>query len=137
MVAGKPWSGSLAASERRRFLLGNYAVAENAAAQWNTNNGSLVGLTFASAVGDRQLQQWSGQSADHRVTNALDIGRLLGPMDDRSLVPRYLGIHQDLSTSGWVVAGIALSTPAWLAFSRDSRAAGSALIYASTACLCV
>jgi hypothetical protein len=56
LVAGKPWSGSLAAFERRRFLLGNYAMAENAAAQWDTNNSSLVGLTIASAVGDRQLQ---------------------------------------------------------------------------------
>jgi len=53
MVAGKPWSGSLAASERRRFLLGNYAMAENSPAQWDTDKGSLVGLIVASAVGDR------------------------------------------------------------------------------------
>src|SRR5215831_12592572 len=132
MVAGKPWGGSLAASERRRFLLGDYAMAEYAAAQWDTSNGGLVDLPVASAASDRQLQQWSGQSADHRVINAIGIGRLLGTMDDRSLVARYLGVPQDLSTSGWVVAGIALSTPAWLAFSRDSGAAGSALIYAST-----
>ena len=93
MVAGKAGGNTLAPRERRRVLRGGRLLAEDEAAQSDTEKRHLVGLSPPSAVSNRELEQWPDQPVDYRAINVFDTGRSLRPLDECSPVYRYFSLH--------------------------------------------